>query len=388
MTATDIPVPLRPAASRSWRQTAAVLAPGLIYVGIQGVAVLVLWLFTHLNQRTFDLHAWDGNWYLAIARDGYGGVPTSMLDGAGHHTPYTAMAFFPGYPGLIHLVEPMEGGNFVATALTISILAGILAAFGVTRLATRVTGSRRAGVIASVLVAAAPMSIMYSMVYPEALFLAFALWALVGVLEKNWPLAGWCAALAGLVRLDAAAVILVVVVAAGIAVWRGQDRFRAIAAIVVAPAGLVGYLAWVSIVSHSVWTYWQVQAQGWDSKWDWGVTTLRWAWSTVSTDGDAFTMVVVAVMVVSLVLVILGFRRVPWPLWVYGAIVTTLVVGEAGADFAKVRLLLPATVVLLIPVAMRLHRARLSMLVTATGLMVVAGIWYSAYSLSVWHYGI
>lgn len=209
MTATDIPIPLRPIAHRSWRQTAAILTPGLLYIGVQGIAVLILWLFTDLNKRPFDLHAWDGDWYLAIAQNGYRGVPTSMLDGAGHHTAYTAMAFFPGYPTLIHLVEPMEGGNFLATALTISVLAGITLAFGVARLATRVTGSHRTGLITSIVVAAAPMSIVYSMVYPEALFLAFAVWALVGVAEKNWPLAGWCAGLAGLVRLDATAVIIV-----------------------------------------------------------------------------------------------------------------------------------------------------------------------------------
>jgi hypothetical protein len=77
------------------------------------------------------------------------------------------------------------------------------------------------GLVLVALWAGAPMAIVLTMPYTEGLFVALAAWALVGVLEQKWWLAGVCTVFAGLVRSIALALIAVVVVAAGIAVFRG-----------------------------------------------------------------------------------------------------------------------------------------------------------------------
>jgi Gpi18-like mannosyltransferase len=377
-----------PAAKAVASRRTIVAAPGLLYLGVQGIAVLALWLFSSLNNKTLNLHAWDGDWYLAIAKYGYTGLPTSMVDEFGHHAQYTATAFFPGYPMLIHLAEPMEGGNFAATAVTISVLSGIVAAFGVARLATKITGSRRVAMIAVVLVAAAPMSIVYSMAYPESMLLALAAWALVGVVEKQWTLAGWCAGMAGLVRPTAIAVIVVVLAVTIMAAVRNENRLAAISAAVVAPAGYLGYLTWVAIVSGSPWTYFRVQAAGWQTTFDFGVGTTKWLWSTLTKDGYAFTVITALLTVATVALLITTVRKVPLPTWVYAAVIVALALGESGIQFNKVRLLAPATIVLLLPVAARLSRLHVTKLAALSTLIAAGGIWFSAYSLTVWHYAI
>ena len=66
-----------------------------------------------------------------------------------------------------------------------------MAAYGLTRLGELVPGgSRRAGLLLVGLFAAAPMGVVLSMTYTEALFCALTAWALVGVLRRQWVLAG------------------------------------------------------------------------------------------------------------------------------------------------------------------------------------------------------
>ncbi|HEX3780182.1 MAG TPA: hypothetical protein VHX38_10980 [Pseudonocardiaceae bacterium] len=369
------------------RRFLVVGGPGLLYLGVQGVALLALWLFTTVNNRLFDLHAWDGDWYLAIARYGYTNVPASMTDALGHHNTYSAMAFFPAYPVLIHIAEPLEGGSFVATAITISVLFGVVAAYAVARLAKRITGSTRASLITVVLVAAAPMSIIDSMAYPVSMLIALSALALVGVLERRWTLAGWCAGVAGLVQPTAVAVIAVVMVWGIVAAIRDRDRFHAVPAVIVAPAGFIGYFIWIAAVSGSPLTYFRAQS-GWNTTWDWGVDTVKWSWSTLTKDSYAYTVLTVLIMLAAVGLLVGAFRRVPWPAWAFAAASVVVVLGESGIHFNKTRELLPAALVLMVPVAVRLGRMHLGKLLALTALIALGGIWYSAYSLSVWHYGI
>jgi hypothetical protein len=152
---------------------------------------------------------------LSIARYGYDGVPVTLVDALGRHTADTAYAFFPGYPAAIAAVGLLTGGNLVVAALLVTNVAGVAAAYGLVRLAEVVPGgSRRAGLLLVALFAAAPMGVVLSMAYTEALFCALAVWALVGVLRGQWLLAGLCSAAAGLVRPTGSALALAVGLAA------------------------------------------------------------------------------------------------------------------------------------------------------------------------------
>ena len=125
-----------------------------------------------------------------------------------------------------------------AAALAVSVVSGIAFAYALVRLAEPVPGgSRRAGLVLVALVAAAPMGVVFSMGYSEALFCALAAWALVGVLQRQWVLAGACCAAAGLVRPTAAALIAAVGLAALVAITRRQDSWRPWAAATLAPLG-------------------------------------------------------------------------------------------------------------------------------------------------------
>lgn len=108
--------------------------------------------------------------------------------------------------------------------------------------------SRRVGLLWVGLVGASPLSVVFLMSYSEALFCAFAIWAMVAVLHRHWPLAALLAVAAGWTRPTGAAVVAVVVIAALLAGWRAGGRQRALCWIsaTVAPLGLIGYLGFVA----------------------------------------------------------------------------------------------------------------------------------------------
>jgi Gpi18-like mannosyltransferase len=338
------------------------------------------------HDRPFNLALWDGEWYLAIAQHGYNGVPWDLGDAFGGRNANTARAFFPGYPWILRAVAPLFGGHYVVAAVTVTTVAGVVAVYGVARLALHVTGSKRAALFAVVLFAAAPMSIVYSLAYPEALFCALAAWALVGVVERRWMLAGLCAAAAGLVRPTAVTLVAVVSVVAAWEVVRRRN-WRAAVAAILAPTGLVSYLGWVAIKTGSLTGYHEIQNNGWGLKFDGGAKTAKWSLHILVGNLSVFETMTVMVLLAAIVLLVISARRMPWPLWAYACLIVVLVVGTSGTMHIKMRELLPAFV-LLIPVAAGLARQRAITAVCLTAGYVLAGLWIGASSLTAWPYGI
>src|SRR4030081_2931167 len=103
------------------------------------------------------------------------------------------------------------------------------------------------------------MGIALSMACTEAMFTAFAAWALVGVLERQWLLAGLCCFFAGLTRPTASVLVVVVVVAALVAAYRGWDRWWALACALLSPIGLLGYWALVAARTGSLTGWWGLE---------------------------------------------------------------------------------------------------------------------------------
>jgi hypothetical protein len=328
------------------------LAPGAIFLGIRGLGLLIFWWFSNANTMHFSLNRWDAGWYLAVARYGYLGVPKDMLDLYGHHTVTTPMVFFPGYPQLVRWSAVLFGHSYSVAGVVVSIVAGVAAAYGVDRLARRYTGSRRTGLVMVVLFAAAPMSIVYSMAYPEALLCAFAAWALVGLSERRWGLAGICTAAAGYVSPMAAPLILAVVAVAVIDLARKRARWDALAAILLAPAGMAGYLLWIASVTGRLDGYFVVQKQGWGSGFDFGWATAQWFVHTWSGDRAVFTVLTTWIVLAAVVLLAIGAtrQRMPWQLWLFSFLVLVFIIGSSGVQWDKVRLLLVAFP-LLLPIA-------------------------------------
>ncbi|WP_020657758.1 hypothetical protein [Amycolatopsis benzoatilytica] len=363
---------------------AAALFLAVRLVGIGALAAMAAPRDLSLGER---LRSWDGWWYLQIAEHNYTGV-SNPLDAAGLPYPAASYGYFPLYPALTGLLQRLPGVSYFAAGILVSTLAGIAAATALYRIGRLVNGPRT-GLLLVVLWGAAPMAIAESMVMTEALFTAFAAWALVGVLERNWQLAAIATLFAGLTRSTACVLIAVVVVAAVIDAWRGRQRGTAIMCAVVAPTGLLGYWAVVAAETGSLTGWQDVELRGWNTRFDGGAEAWDWITNTLFGPGNTWeTMVAfVTIAAIALAIVCCTGKRMPWPLAAYAAGVVLLVLCSAGLPALKARFLLPAFA-LLLPIAIGLARRKTSTMIIATVAFVLVGSWFSAYSLTVWKYAI
>jgi hypothetical protein len=378
------------AAPSRGRRVLTALAPAGVYVAVRLVGVVVLGLMTGSGEKLATaLNAWDGTWMVAIARYGYGGIPDDMLDAFGNHTPDTARAFFPGYPALIAATGAVTGGDLILAGVIVSLVAGVVAAYGLTRLGELVPGgSRRAGLLSVGLLAAAPMGVVLSMTYTEALFCALTAWSLVGVLQRQWVLAGLFALAAGLVRPTAAALIAAVGMAALVAGIQRRDGWRPWLGLVLAPCGVLGYLGYVAFETGKLDGWNQIQRAGWASYLDGGVSTAEFARDALAGGSEVYDLAIVLALAASLVLLAVAIRtRLPWPLVVYSALVLVLVWCSNGPPHSKLRLVVPAFT-LLVPVAIGLAKRRTGTAVAVVAAAALASAWFGGYALTIWHYGI
>jgi hypothetical protein len=376
--------------STTWLRLRALLAPALTFLAIREVGLLVLGWMAGRNNTTVTsaLTSWDGQWYLGIAGGGYGGVPAGLTDAFGRRTPATPLAFFPGYPALVRWVGYLPGVDLVGAAFTVSLLCGIAGAYALARIGTKVGGRPLTGLVLVALFAASPMAVTLSMAYSEALFCALAAWSLVGVIERKWLLAGLCAAATGLVRPTAAAIVVTVVIAAIIAIVRRRDGLRPWAGLVLAPAGLVGYLVFVAARTGKLTGWFALQREGWNSTFDFGAATWRFGLDVLATGRSVLEVVTIGVLLVAIALLVIAIRqRLPWPLVLYGAIVLVMDLGANGLMNSKARLVLPAFT-LLLPAAIGLAKRRPSTVITVLAGATLASAWFGAYALTGWQYAI
>ncbi|MGC4961075.1 hypothetical protein [Gordonia sp. DT101] len=388
----DRPSRLRPrpqAPVRTWLQ------PILLFLAIRGVGILVLARFAQLRDTTLGdaLWLWDGKWMVAIAEYGYTDVPFTQTDARGLHTPDTAYAFFPGYPMLVGAVAKLPLITPYGAAITVNLVLGCIAAVGAARLGALcaramadkspigAANPRRTGLFLVALFAATPMSVVLNMAYTEALFCALAVWALIGILERNWLLAGICACLAGASRPTAMVLIGVVMLAALLA---RRDGWRAWTAVVISPLGYLGYLAVVWAHTGSPTGWFTIQTVGWGTEFDWGRATFNFVNDALVHAGEvapvASAFIILSTMAM---LVIAAWSRLPWPVLLYGALVIASIVLSSGLMMSRARLLLPAFV-LLVPVAMVLARWRPAVGIATMVPIVIGSAWFGAHMLTVY----
>ena len=172
---------------------------------------------------------WDSGWYLLIARDGYDGEQ--------------AAAFFPLYPLTVHAVSAVTRSTVVAGVLVALVAAGI-GALCVDRLAREcLRGSVAAGRIAEdsvLLLALYPLAFVFTAVYSEGLFLAFAAGAMLAGVRSRYLLAG----LLGAGAVATRPVGLALLPALAVLAWRqerGGGRALALAPLALLPASLGAY---------------------------------------------------------------------------------------------------------------------------------------------------
>jgi hypothetical protein len=249
-------------------------------------------------------------------------------------------------------------------------------------------GSRRAGLLLVALFAAAPMGVVLSMAYTEALFCALAVWALVGVLNRQWLLAGFCSAAAGLVRPTGSALAMAVGLAALAAVVARRDGLRPWLATLLAASGLIGYLGYVGWRTGRLTAWFDIQRTGWGSQFDGGESLVRFVGRTLRGGHEAYDLAVLLTLIASIVLLVVAVRmRLPWPVLVYAAAVLITVWCSDGQIHSRVRLLMPAFP-LLLPVAIGLARRRTGTAVAVVVAAALASAWFGGYTLTIWRYAI
>lgn len=373
----DPPHPPRPARLRPVALVSRALpALGLFAaVRVLGLVVLAVWAGAEGRSPHQLLSGrWDSLWYTDIAEHGYhwaGYQATAHTRGAGAHS---HLAFFPLLPWLERGLHALTGLPYADAGLLVSALASLFAALGVYAVGERLA-DRRTATLLVLLWAALPIGVLESMAYTESLFTALAAWCLYAVLRRGWLTAGLLAALAGLTRPSAAAVIAAVWVGAAVALRRREDgRIRAVLGALLAPLGLLGYAGWVGGLS----AYLDVQSR-WGNGFDFGAAYGRFVVHALSRNPGAGLGLLAFVGVVVWALVACVRRRLPLPVLAYTAVIVALSLGAQAYFNSKPRLLLPGFPLLLPPAAwlatVRPRRVVVAMTAVALGSAAYGAIW-------------
>jgi hypothetical protein len=355
----------------------------LIFAGIRLVSLataaflLPRGKFREIHASALTLpRAWDSGRYLFIAAHGY------------RHD--ANIVWFPGYPAAIRAIDWVPGVGPVRAALAVMLAAGLAAAWGLTRLGMMLTGNRRISLLMAALWAAAPGSIVLSMLYSEALFCALAVWSLVAMVERRWLTAAGLVILAGTVRSSAVALVAAIAVAALPTLIRAARTrqpvagwWRPAAALLLAPLGLLGYWGYVGWAVHRL-DGWFVLEKKVDNGFDWGHSLLLALKSTIIDGPEAFVVLTLLVIAAAVVLTACSLtERMPMCLHAYTLVivVTALATGPYYLG-SKPRFLLPA-MLLGLPLARLLAPARAWVLAPLMVLLAAASTWFSLYLMSV-----
>lgn len=387
----DAEAPARPAlrAGRRWyfAELPLPLTGTLIFAGIRVLSVAIAAFL--LGNGNYQLRHWslvrwmrssDGGHYQAIAAHGYT-YPAGQLAHA------SVFSWFPGYPAVIDSIAWLPGVTIVGAGLFVTAVAGLVAAGGLTALGLKLTGDPRISLLMVAVWAAAPSSTVFSMMYAEALFCALAIWALGALVSGRWLTAAGLTLAAGTVRSTAVALIAAVCVAALIALVQaartrqpGARWWRPLAAVLLAPLGLLGYLGYVALATHRLDGWFWVERHTCHMVFDWGASTLRVAKGTLLDAPSVSQVLVVGALVAAVLLMLWSLtERIPVYLHAYTIVVVVLALfTSANWISSKPRFVLPA-VLLALPVARLLAPLRTSVLVPLIVVLAAATTWFGLY---------
>jgi hypothetical protein len=350
-----------------------------LYLVFQLLAFGVLWLMSWkatVSPGRF-VGAYDANWFLSVADHWYTQPVT-----AGEVPHQNSLVFFPLYPAFIALLG-LVGVPALPAALTVTFLAGCAAAWGLYELGCDFAGPR-VGTLLAVLWSITPGAVVLHMAYSESLLVGLAAWTLVALGRRRWLLAGGLTVLAGLTRAGAGALVAAVCVAALVAVVRRRDGWRPWAGGLVAPLGLLGYLAYTAARTGRLDGWFWLQ-RAWHMSFDFG----RFTWSQVREGLTANTSSWITVTAL-LVIVAVGLQlwtwvtRMPFAWQIYGT--ATVLIALCSSDFfqARMRFLLPAFV-LTVPIALVLAKFPNRVLAILLPVIAAVSAWYGAFLLAIVH---
>jgi len=394
---TDVAVPGRLA--RHWSLPRSVRLPlpataAVVYLGIRVLQLIVVaFLLRHgaYQRAHVSLEQWiiggDGAFYRGIAAHGYDHELIQLTNSS-------VFASFPGYPAAIDSLAWLPGISIASAGFAVTILAGLAAAWGLTTLGLKLTADSRISLIMVAIWAVAPGCIALSRVHSEALFCALAVWALVALVDRRWLTAGILVMLAGTVRSTALALVAALAVAALLTLIqaaRTRQRiggwWRPVAAVLLAPLGLLGYWAYVAWVTHQPEGWFWIEKHRFHTSFDWGKGTIRVIWDTFLDQTSVPGLLVVLAILAAVALTAWSLtERIPVYLHVYTVVVAVVSFGiSANWLSEKPRYFLPA-VLLALPVARLLAPLRTSVLVPLIFVFTLASTWIGVYLLVIAHW--
>lgn len=272
---------------------------------------------------------WDSAFYLQAARAGWP-----------HHVDphaYNTTAFFPGLPLVIRAVHVVVRGWRAAGLVADGLLqvAMALALGALLREVLPVWVRRRC--LWAVMVF--PGAYVLAQVYSEPLFIACAALCLLALHRARrtdgpwWVAAGVAAAAGGATRPTGIALVACCAWAAG-AELRRRRAWRALAAPLLAPAGLVAYLAFLAVRTGSDLSYVRTQDDAWQQRPTLAAIPQQVSATLHGHSVDALYLVMLAGGVVALGLLVsdVRSRALPAEWLVYAAIcfATTLASAHVG----------------------------------------------------------
>ena len=232
---------LRPrAAQTDWSaRCRPLLRPAAYYTASRAALLVVVVALAALHPKVRIVQTlggiFDGHWYLLIAQHGYPHHLVNEGDGS-------RWAFFPGFPVAVRGLAEITRLSLPAAAVTAAFVFGLTSALAVWLAVREVFGARLAD-RAVLLYVFFPTAYVLSLGYTEGLFVTAAAGCLWALSRRSWVTAGLCACLAGFTRNAGIVVIVVVLVAAIPAAWRGRSWRPALAA-ALAPLGLVAFMVY------------------------------------------------------------------------------------------------------------------------------------------------
>jgi hypothetical protein len=374
------------AGSRSALAAFGVLIFAAVRVFTLAIAALLLhygrfraihWSLLHL------LVSWDSGRFLYIAAHGYAYV-------TGYRNPDSILVSYPGYPLVIDTIAWLPGIGVERAGLAVTIVAGLAAAWGLTRLGLALIGDRRLSLVIVAVWAAAPASLVLSMAYSEALFCAFASWALVGLVERRWLTAAVLTIGAGLARTSTdVALLAAFAVAALPAVITGLRArqpaamwWRPAVALLLSPLGVLAYWAYTADRLHSLGGFTGLEKNGHDG-FDWGQGVLLSVKDALFDRPPAVEVMTLLVIAAAVVLTILSLtERFPWSVHVYTLVIVIIALGVGPLYLgSKPRFLLPA-MLLSVPVARLLSPLPGWLLGLVIGVLGAASVWFSLFLMT------
>ncbi|MEZ0066536.1 hypothetical protein ABIA32_002548 [Streptacidiphilus sp. MAP12-20] len=401
----------RPAKAPNLARSAAVLdslraaEPALLLFLVARATGLSLMLLLGPGSPTYTLRRlavhWDASWYLDIAQHGYDHAIRPWLPGAAFQE--TNLAFFPVFPAMIravHTVLPFLPWG-VTGMLTASVCA-VGAAWGIYAAVSFRYGARF-GTLAALLWGASPIAAIETAGYSESAFTMFAAWALYCAVSRRWVSAGVLSVLAGLTRPTGVAVAAAVMAAAAMEIWvclraRGArptlpgrlawlDRVlwfdgadqqaaplaqepglrRPLLALLLAPLGWLGFVAWTGVRLHTWDAYFRIQAL-WQSHFDFGASTahdVRLLFMTATPVGLYYPVVAGMLAAAAVLFVVTIAQRQPLAFVAFTLVIMLIAFGDTAFFSSRGRFLLPAFP-LLVPIASGLARVRTRAVLVAT----------------------